>query len=859
MSFLVDVTGFPRTSSLTEARGSFYALLKERQLGSKIRIQLMSKSKFYDLIKDVIDERGVETPYKNGLCLYFPNTDYTYPFQCDGYMEPVVDGRKFRLIIEYKLDELLNEKSGKAKVLIQVVWYLKMFELDGKIVPNVCLVGDKNECFALHTNPLLKYLDEDVNWDSAPSKAYANYPEMVAKIANDADINPFVFIVDENFSFKAVAEKIQDLAYNVQRYVRVTEHNISNIFDYFCKNVLKRKNNLNGHDTVGVFMGVLNDSTNYYQHPANPNILVCNGKNVNMDGSNFKSFFGYFDRNYTPQEKTRMTAIADRLIEDFDRRMKGDFWTPTLFVDYAHNMLERMLGSDWRDRFVVWDNCWGSGNLTRDYHFSELYCSTLFQSELDMGASYNPEATKFQFDFLNDYIPAPADLVQYNSKLPQGLHTALQQNKPMLFLLNPPYGMAANGFAASNSSKEGIAKTKINKLMLNEKMGACSQNLYAQFLYRILRIKEVFGLTNCYIGLYSPSLFMTGPSWKAFRKRFLTDFAFVNACQFQASHFSDVSDSWGISFTIWKSGECIDKENFRHELIDDVGGEINVVGEKNVYNIDSLNSAMNWAKTKQKNAKSRDCITAKSALNISNTIKPVYCDVAFFVNDRNNVDANASDVYLMTMPVSRHVSTLDINIDNFARCTALFAARKLIEKNWVNSKDEYLAPNELHPSFQEYQNDSIVFSIFHSASNQSSLRQVEFEGKRWNVYNEFFWMSKDEILQLASENHFDECYNDARTSNERYIYRKLQDIALSTEAQAVLNKANEIVRSTFKFRELFNGSNPEYQIMNWDCGWYQIKALAKEYGKNNLDEFNKLFKALADKMRPMVYTLGFLK
>lgn len=819
----------------------------------------MSKSKFYDLIKDVVDERGVETPYKNGLCLYFPNTDYTYPFQCDGYMEPVVDGRKFRLIIEYKLDELLNDKSGKAKVLIQVIWYLKMFELGGRIVPNVCLVGDKNECFALHTNPLLKYLDEDVDWNTAPSKAYANYPEMVAKIANDADINPFVFIVDENFSFKAVAEKIQDLACNVQRFVRVTEHNISNIFDYFCKNVLKGKNKLNGHDTVGIFMGVLNDSTNYYQHPANPNILVCNGKNVNMDGNNFKSFFGYFDRNYTPQEKTRMTSIADRLIEDFDRRMKGDFWTPTLFVDYAHNMIESVLGDDWKDRFVVWDNCWGSGNLTRDYHFNELYCSTLFQSELDMGANYNPEATKFQFDFLNDYIPVPSEAVQYSSKLPQGLHNALQQNKPIVFLLNPPYGMAANGFAASNSSKEGIAKTKINKLMLNEKIGACSQNLYAQFLYRIMRTKEVFGLTNCYIGLYSPSLFMTGPSWKVFRKRFLSNFSFVKACQFQASHFADVSDSWGISFTIWKSGETTDKENFPHLLIDDIGGEINVIGEKNVYNIDSQKSAMDWARTTQKNVKSKDSITAKSALNISNTIKPVRCDIAFFVNDRNNIDANASDVYLMSMPVSRHVSTLDINDDNFARCTSLFSARKLIEKNWINSKDEYLAPNEVHPQFQEYMNDSIIFSIFHSASNQSSLRQIEFEGRKWNVYNEFFWMGKDEIMQLASECNLDECYNDARTSKERFVYLKLQDVVLSTEAQAVLNKANEIVRTTFKYRELFNGSNPEYQIMNWDCGWYQIKALAKEYGRNDLDEFNALFKVLADKMRPMVYTLGFLK
>jgi hypothetical protein len=82
---------------------------------------------------------------------------------------------------------------------------------------------------------------------------------------------------------------------------------------------------------------------------------------------------------------------------------------------------------------------------------------------------------------------------------------------------------------------------------------------------------------------------------------------------------------------------------------------------------------------------------------------------------------------------------------------------------------------------------------------------------------------------------------------------------LSTEAQAVLNKANDIVKNTFKYRELFDSEHPEYQIMNWDCGWYQIRALAKEYDKTEYDEFVELYKKLADKMRPMVYTLGFLK
>ena len=119
--------------------------------------------------------------------------------------------------------------------------------------------------------------------------------------------------------------------------------------------------------------------------------------------------------------------------------------------------------------------------------------------------------------------------------------------------------------------------------------------------------------------------------------------------------------------------------------------------------------------------------------------------------------------------------------------------------------------------------------------------------------------SKDEMSELANENCNDECYNDANASADRYVYGYLNTIELSKEAEDVLNKAKEIVRKTFKSRNIFNEEHPEYQINNWDCGWYQIKALAKDYTPDDLKEFNELYKKLSDKMRPMVYTLGFLK
>ena len=79
----------------------------------------MSKSKFYDLIKDVVDERGVETPYKNGLCLYFPNTDYTYPFQCDGYMEP-----ELVIFSDPDIDITVIYRLGQSQIIGLCVRYI---------------------------------------------------------------------------------------------------------------------------------------------------------------------------------------------------------------------------------------------------------------------------------------------------------------------------------------------------------------------------------------------------------------------------------------------------------------------------------------------------------------------------------------------------------------------------------------------------------------------------------------------------------------------------------------------------------------------------------------------------------------
>lgn len=817
----------------------------------------MSKSKFYDKIKYAKEEREIEDVYVEGLNLYFckNNIQITHPYKCDG----LIDKDLFlKLLIEYKYDEDLHNTVSRAKVLIQVVYYLKQFELNGDRLPNVIMVGDINEVFVMHTNPLLKYLDEKVDWTIAPSCAYEKCPELIIKISKDNEISPYVYDINENFSFKDVADKINEIAVNNIRKVRVTEHNISKIFDDFIKRVLKNSEKISPNDLVGIFISSIIDRDNCYQHPNNENKLVCHNNHYDINGKYYKTFFSHFEKEYSPEDKNKFTEISDRLIEDTKRRRSGEFYTKTIFADYAHKMLSEELGEDWKEKYIVWDCCWGTGNLTRDYRFKELYASTIEKAELDCGKRYNLESTKFVFDFLNDDINN-----LFGCKLPLKLYEAFEQNKPIIFFINPPYGTASNA-GAKGTSKKNCAKTRINKKMLNDRIGNCSQNLYAQFIYRICLIKEHFKLTNIHIGLYSPTLFLSGSSFKELRKVLFKNFDFKQAIQFKASHFSDVAEQWGISFSIWSNGTNKQCNEFIYNLIDvNEENEIYSLGQKTIYNLDNKAKASDWAKSDNNYTKDTDCICFKSAIRTTDKIKKISTKtLSYLANDQNNIGGNMQGVYIINGPIVRNVAMTEILPDNIEKCVSLCSARKLIFGNWINSKDEYCKPNENHPSWAEYVNDSIIFSLFHSGAGQASCQsslKIQYESKLFNIKNEFFFMSKEEIMNLANENHFDYTYNDARVSDERYVYMLLKEKKLSHEAQVVLNKAIELTKKSFKYREIFNQEYPEYQIMNWDCGWYQIKALVKEYMKDELEEFTKLYKLLADKMRPMVYELGFLK
>lgn len=812
----------------------------------------------YEALKKATEEKQISDIFNHSLKKVFLKNDeiIEYPYDCDGLIasEPV------KLLIEYKYGVNIKDEMERAKVLIQVIYYIKKFEINGEKLPNVILLANNKEVIILHSNPLLKYLDRDLNWDIAPSQAYKYVGSTLRDLALDNELKTFFYDIDNSFSITLIEKKIRDIATNIHRLVKLTEHNLSRGYNYFCENVIKNKNDISTNDLVGVFIRAITDKENCYKHPIRKNTLVCNDKEFKIDEKEFDAFFDYFDSEYTVKEKKLFTEIADRLLEDTKRRKSGEFYTPTIFADYAHKMLSEQLGEDWKEKYVVWDCCWGTGNLTRDYKFKELYCSTSEQPELECGKKYNPEATKFIFDFLNDSITSP---LLYGNLIPEKLNQALKSNKPLCFLINPPFATASSDFSTGKGKE--ACKTKVTEMMTQAGLSNANKNLFAQFLYQIINIKKYFKLKNVAIGLFCNPIYLSGSAFDKFREVFLNEFAYKNGILFNASHFADVSNIWGISFSIWQSGKTENKQEFLHKIVEDDLDTIKVKGQKLLYNIDGNLTAKDWIKEpiiqiREEKVQRPTLATGISIKKNSTSHTTIFKSaLGCYLNVGNDVYNSTLKLALFTGCDNSNANGISIMPENFERICSIFAARKLIIPTWINNKDNFLIPKVNNPLYQTFVANSIIFSLFHSSSNQSSLRQVKFDKNMWDINNEFFFISRDDIMQLADKFGFDYTFKDAQLSSERYVYKKISQLNLSKEATIILNNAKNLVKKSFKFRKEFNEINPEYQILNWDCGWYQIKALLKAYMPLELKDFSDKFKLFSDKLRPIVYKLGFVK
>ena len=303
--------------------------------------------------------------------------------------------------------------------------------------------------------------------------------------------------------------------------------------------------------------------------------------------------------------------------------------------------------------------------------------------------------------------------------------------------------------------------------------------------------------------------------------------------------------------------------------LDKSGESIIKTGIKTVYNIDKGKKMSEWVREEIKDIPNSDKEVKphlSSALNVSKLshqkdVKNGY--LGSYIGLSNSVEKNSVGVIIGSSTMVQGNAKVSISIleSNIQKIVTAFASRRIISKSWKNNKDEYFAPNEEHVNFEQFQNDSLVYSLFNSASNQSSLRQIEYKDKLYDIKNEFFWMSAKKMNQLADENGYDKLWRDSNTTSDRHVYKllfgeeRIYD-KLSDDAKAVLDKATELVERSMELRQVM--ANDENHLNSWDAGYAQLKLVWKEYFQEDFTEFRRLYKVMEDRMRPLVYELGFL-
>ncbi|WP_121616637.1 hypothetical protein [Virgibacillus halodenitrificans] len=820
-------------------------------------------STFYESLQKAVNEKDVEHIYRQELKKYL-KTDIDSRYDSDGYCEidVIYDDKvkKLMLIMEFKYDLKFTNKLNIARVLIQVLFYIKKFEENGQRIPNVALIGDQNEAFVMPTVVIEKYLAADIDWFHAPSEAHKDNYDLLMELFEDPSINPFIFAIDEHFKFSELVEKIKGLALDTKYQIRINQGNILNAYYSFILGVISDYKKISPNYLVSIFIGTILQDKNVYVNPNKPSMLVWHDvennitKQYKINSNAYNAFIKGFQRKYSPSEKRIFTEIADRLIEETNRRTKGEYYTPSNFVEYSHRVIENHLGENWTKDFHLWDCAWGTGNLTRDASFENLYASTLNESDLTMGTNYNKISEKFVYDFLNDDpdLLTPSAMLIEDTKLPKRLLEAFhKETEKVLFYINPPYATGGNANAKDRESKKDLSKTVVGELMREDNLKV-SEQLYAQFLYRIIKFKELFSLKNVYIGIFCPSLFLTGSKFKKFRELFLSHFEFVEGNLFKASHFADVKDTWAIDFSLWKPVNSFTKtENkiqttFKHNVLDvDALGNVIVEGQKILWNLDDEMSLQQWLDTKKesslKNEKPLPVFT--SAFRYNNQIKPVPKNaLGFFVNDTNNIEAVAKGCYFMPSRITRNIKTIPMTHTNFVDCCVAFTARKIQPNTWINQKNEFTAPLETHKDYKKFETLAMVYSIFSSSNNNISYRNLGIDGEKYHWTNEFFFLSNKFMLDLADENFNEEIYEDAlQISGARFMYKYLEENKenLTTNTKELLDYARALIVKSFPLRKTTN----EYFLNTWDASWIQVRNLLKD------NQFNEDLKIIDSKVK----------
>lgn len=565
----------------------------------------------------------------------------------------------------------------------------------------------------------------------------------------------------------------------------------------------------------------------------------------------------------------------DLLMPSDIRERKGEFFTPRIWVEKAHAYLAQALGKAFYDEYIIWDCAAGSGNLLRGLNIDKynIYASTLRDEDVRaMQDMYGKEGGSlayghiFQFDFLNDpFFDKPCEahknqgvdfgcLVCVKSKLPESLQKILrdeEKRKKLVIFINPPYAEAtsATQVTGTGKNKDGVSLGNATYEKYKDSMGKASNELFAQFFFRIY--KEI---PDCILASFSTLKYVNASNFVKFRE--VVKAKFLKGFIVPAFTFDNVKGQFPIGFLIWDLSKKI---NFRIVEVDVFDHRDMSLGEKKF-------RAPAQGKSKNKMASINHWIKEFDRYKGSENI------FGYMENPTPDFQNN-NFLCILNQQGTRHNNYYAISKDSlFAGCV-YFSVRHCIKATWLNDRDQFLYPKDSWQTDFEFHYDCLAFMLFHGQNRITCKKGInhfipfkESEvGAKERFESDFmvrFMQGKIKSNTISIESQI------ALMANTFIDLIPTKPIIWSKEAQIVFDAGREL----WKHYHTQAQDSKDYLI---NASLYDIKAYFQGFGskgkmnpptkaqdevyKNLLGALNYELTLLAKKLESKVYEHGFLE
>ena len=760
-------------------------------------------------------------------------------------------------LIDIQTKEIWFEAKDSSRVstyamFTQLMHYVQQAINKGEYVPPFLAVIDTQKAAIMKSADVIPFLEKKtIKWGKSAS-GYT--PEALDAVSAHIGTHFVSFKIEtheeEFISTIKNAIKSGDII-----RTQITPDNLKQVFDKWVKMVGQEIRDVHTEDYALLFFADImsdgtisthNDLPAELLHKGDQPIFSLGGKLYELGNrEGYRQFWAIYHRPPKQEYRNYLLERRDSLIAIDERSFKGAYYTPLNVVDKAYDKLTETLGNNWQKDYIVWDMCCGVGNLeVKHSNPRNIYMSTLDQADVDVMRATKTcaAATRFQYDYLNDDITDDGSIdYTLTDKIPQGLRDAIAAGKKILVLINPPYAESGTGVESGN--KAGVATTKVAESM--GAYGYATRELFAQFLARIYD-----EIPNAVVAIFSKLKYVTAPNFQEFRE--IWNAKYLGGFVVDSKSFEGLTGSFPIGFLIWRTSKNSQEKYEITEITTDVlDKKAQPIGEKCFYNVQPELLLTKWVNRAKPNK--AEAIPLKNAISPATKTKDIR-GLYWSDNAIASLYAHASDMQNanLTALLSSGYSSpgaFFVNAQNLWQVAIIFTVRLVTKKTWLNDRDQFLQPTA--PLSDEFKNDCLVWMLFNGSNLTASANDLDWNGKKWSIVNHFIPYTEQEV-------------NAPGRFESDFMVQYMADKVFSTEALNVLAEGKKLWQAYFAHTDM-RDVRDELKLNRPDVGWYQVrKALQARNASGDFppvlfDAFEAAYKELTEKLRPMVYELGFLR